>query len=204
MTLDVASAILKRRATKNFDAGHRMPAGDLDAILGLARRMPTAFNIQNWRFVAVSDPKLRQDIRKVAWDQPQVTDASVLLVLCADIKAWEKYPARYWENADSSVRDFMVGAIDQYYRGREDVQRDEGMRSCGMAAGAIMLLAESMGYATCPMDGFDFAAVGKLIKLPADHEIVMFVAVGKPASEPYPTGGILPADEIIFENTFGA
>lgn len=83
----------------------------------------------------------------------------------------------------------MVGAIDQYYRGREQVQRDEGMRSCGMAAGAIMLLAQSMGYATCPMDGSDFEAVGKLIHLPEDHEIVMFVALGKPAKDPYPTGG---------------
>ncbi|MFT9198939.1 nitroreductase family protein [Gluconobacter oxydans] len=203
MTLDVASAILKRRATKRFDAGYPMPAQDLETILGLARRMPTAFNIQNWRFVTVTDPDLRCEIRKVAWDQPQVTDASVLLILCADIKAWEKFPERYWANAAPATRDIMVGAIDQYYRGREQVQRDEGMRSCGMAAGAIMLLAESMGYGTCPMDGFDFDAVGKLIRLPEDHEIVMFVAIGKPAEAPYPTGGVLPSSEIIVTDRFG-
>lgn len=202
MGLDVAASILKRRATKVFDTAYQMPRADLETILGLARRMPTAFNIQNWRFLVVTDPGLRQQIRKVAWDQPQVTDASALLVLCADIRAWEKAPERYWENADRSVRDFMIGAIDQYYRGREQVQRDEGMRSCGMAAGAIMLLAESMGYATCPMDGFDFAAVGELIRLPSDHEIVMFVAIGKAAAAPYPTGGVMPEQEIIFANRF--
>lgn len=202
MTLDVASAILQRRATKVFDAEHRMQEQDLKTILGLARRMPTAFNIQNWRFVAVTDPELRGEIRKVAWDQPQVTDASVLLVLCADIKAWEKSPERYWENADPNTREVMVGAIEQYYRGREQVQHDEGMRSCGMAAGAIMILAESMGYATCPMDGFDFDAVGRLIHLPKDHEIVMFVAIGKAAQAPKPTGGILASTDIIFRNTF--
>lgn len=59
-------------------------------------------------------------------------------MLCADIKAWEKAPERYWENADRSVRDVMIGAIGQYYRGRVQVQRDEGARSCGMAAGVIM------------------------------------------------------------------
>lgn len=202
MTLDVASAILQRRATKVFDPGHRMTDAELDILLGLARRMPTAFNIQNWRFVAVTDPELRTKIRAVAWDQAQVTDSSVLLILCADIKAWEKSTTRYWENASPEVQQFMTGAIDQYYRGREQVQRDEGMRSCGMAAAAIMLQAESMGYGTCPMDGFDFDAVGKLINLPEDHEIVMFVAVGKCAKAPYPTGGIVPTDEIIFRNTF--
>jgi nitroreductase len=97
----------------------------------------------------------------------------------------------------------MGGAIDQYYRGCEQVRRDEGMRSCGMAAGAIMLVAESMGYATCPMAGFDFDAVGRLIRLPEDHEIVMFVAVGKAAQAPYPTGGILLSSEIIFTDRFG-
>ncbi|GAP25557.1 nitroreductase family protein [Gluconobacter japonicus] len=202
MTLDVSSAILQRRATKHFDAAHVMPEKDLETILGLARRMPTAFNIQNWRFVALKDPELRKQVRAVSWDQAQVTDASALIVLCADIKAWEKSPERYWENAPAAVREYMVGAIDQYYRGREQVQRDEGMRSCGMAAAAIMLVAESLGYGTCPMDGFDFDAVGKLINLPEDHEIVMFVAIGKAASAPKPSGGALPVSEIMIENRF--
>ncbi|MBS1081858.1 nitroreductase family protein, partial [Gluconobacter kondonii] len=114
MSLDVASAILQRRATKVFDPDHRMTDAELDTLLGLARRMPTAFNIQNWRFVAVTDPELRAKIRAVSWDQAQVTDSSVLLVLCADIKAWEKSTTRYWENASTEVQQFMTGAIDQY------------------------------------------------------------------------------------------
>ncbi|MFT9386793.1 nitroreductase family protein [Acetobacter sp.] len=204
MTLDVASAILNRRAIKQFDPAYALPDSDMEKILDLARRMPTAFNIQNWRFVVVKDPDLRRRIRAAAWDQPQVTDASVLLVLCADLKAWEKKPGRYWENAQPDIQAVMTAAIDQYYRGREQVQRDEGMRSCGMAAGAIMLLAQSMGYGTCPMDGFDFGAVGALINLPADHEIVMFVAIGKPAAPPKPTGGVLPRAELVLNDTFPA
>ena len=51
---------------------------------------PTAFNIQNWRFVRVTDPEQRKAIRAVAWDQAQVTDASELLVLCLDIKAGDE------------------------------------------------------------------------------------------------------------------
>ena len=50
-------------------------------------------------------------------------------------------------------------AIDQYYRGKDQVQRDEAMRSCGIAAQTLMLAAKSMGYDSCPMDGFDFDEV---------------------------------------------
>ena len=63
------------------------------------------------------------------------------------------------------------------------------MRSCGMAAMTIMLAAKEMGYDTCPMDGFDFDAVGKLLNLPADHIPTMFVVVGKPLKEASPGSG---------------
>ena len=47
----------------------------------------------------VKDPILRQLIRAEAWDQAPVTDASMLVVLCADLASWEKDPERYWRNA---------------------------------------------------------------------------------------------------------
>ena len=65
------------------------------------------------------------------------------------------------------------------------------MRSCGMAAQTIMLAAKSMGYDTCPMKGFDYEKVGKLLNLPDDHVIVMMILVGKAAKPPSIRGGQL-------------
>jgi nitroreductase len=59
-----------------------------------------------------------------------------------------------------------------------------------------------MGYDSCPMDGFNFQEVAKLIKLPDDHAIGLFVAVGKALTEAAPRSGQLALDEIILENTF--
>jgi nitroreductase len=165
-------------------------------------KAPTAFNIQNWRFVVVSDPELRKQIRGAAWDQAQVTDASLLVILCADLKAWEKDPASYWRNAPKPVQDFLVPAIRQYYTGNEQVQRDECMRSCGLAGQTLMLAATGMGYDSCPMDGFDFDAVGKLIHLPPDHVISFMIAVGKGTKEAWPRPGQLEHDQVVIRNTF--
>lgn len=200
--MDTLEAITTRRAVKRYDPNHHMSEEEVDQLLSLAILSPTAFNIQNWRFVVVRDPRLRQRIRDVAWDQAQVTDASLLIVLCADTKSWEKDPGRYWAGAPREVQDFLLPAIDQYYRGRESVQRDEAMRSCGIAAQTLMLAARALGYDSCPMDGFDYDAVGKLIHLPADHVVAMFVAVGKPAKEAWPRPGQLPLSEVVVENTF--
>lgn len=201
--MNVSTAIEKRRAIKAFDPDHRIGEAEIDRLMSLALLSPSAFNIQNWRFVLVRDPELRKQVRAVAWGQAQVTDASLLVVLTADLKAWEKNPARYWKNAPQPARDYLVPAIGQYYRGRDQVQRDEAMRSCGIAAMTLMLAAQEMGYDSCPMDGFDFDAVGKLVNLPEDHVISMFVAIGKGIREPMPRGGQLPMSEVVVQNRFG-
>lgn len=200
--MNVIDTIHARRSVKHYDATHRMSEEEIRTLLSTAMQAPTAFNIQHWRFVAVTDPDLRRQIRASAWDQAQVTDASLLIVLCADRDAWKKDPARYWRDAPEPVRDFLVPAIGAYYEGREQVQQDECMRSCGLAGMAIMLAAKEMGYDSCPMDGFDFDAVGKLIGLPEDHVISFMVAVGKGTQEPWPKPGQLPYEEVVIENRF--
>lgn len=200
--MNTFEAIAQRRAVKHYDTNHRMSEEEIERLLSLAVLAPTAYNIQNWRFVVVRDVELRRQIRATAWDQAQVTDASLFIILCADLKSWEKEPKRYWRKAPPEVSNFMVPAIDNYYRGRDQVQRDEAMRSCGIAAQTLMLASKSMGYDSCPMDGFDFNAVGKLINLPEDHVIAMFVAIGKGAKEASPRGGQLPIHEVVIQNKF--
>ena len=100
------------------------------------------------------------------------------------------------------MREFIVPAIHRYYEGLDQVQRDEAMRSCGIAAQTLMLAAHSMGYDSCPMDGFDFDTVAELINLPDDHTISLFVAVGKGLNEPAKPKDRLPLDEVVITDRF--
>jgi nitroreductase len=200
--MNVTEAIVKRRSIKVYDSQHKMSEDEIAKLMSLAMLSPTAFNIQNWRFVVVTDPVLRQQIRTVSWNQAQVEEASLLIVLTADLKSWAKQPERYWANAPKPVQDYLVPAIGNYYQGNEQAQRDEGMRSCGMAAQTIMLAAKEMGYDTCPMDGFDFDAVGKLLNLPTDHTPAMFVVVGKALEPARSRSGQLNMDEVVIYNKF--
>lgn len=200
--MKVSQAIENRRAIKAFDADHRMSEAEITQLFGLTKLAPTAFNIQNWRFVVLQDPQLRQQVRAAAWGQSQVTDASLLVVLTADLKAWEKQPQRYFRHAAPAVQDYILPMLDGYYRGKDQVQRDEAMRSCGMAAQTLMLAAQEMGYDSCPMDGFDFEAVAQLINLPSDHAIAMFVAIGKGTQPAHPRSGPLALSEIVLTDRF--
>lgn len=201
--MNVNDAIRQRRAIKQFDAGHVMSDAEQRTLLELAMQSPTAFNLQHWRFVVVADPAVRQQIRAAAWDQAQVTDASLLLVLCADLSVWQQ-PEPMWKKAPEQVQAIMVPMIDSYYNGKPQVQRDEAMRSCGIAAQTIMLAAKSLGYDTCPMDGFDFDAVSKIIALPAHHVITMMVVVGKKTQDVWPKPGQLDFDKVVIRDRFPA
>jgi nitroreductase len=200
--MELIDAIQSRRSHKVFDESHKLTPSEIDKLMKLAILSPTAFNIQHWRFIIITDQKLRQQIRKVSWDQSQVTDASLLIVLTGDLMAWNKDPKRYWKNAPEKVQDYLIPAIFDYYHGKPQIQRDEVMRSCGMAAMNLMLTAKDLGYDSCPMDGFDFEQVSKLLELPEDHIPAMFVAIGKSMQEPWPRPGQLTLEEIVKYNHF--
>lgn len=186
-----------RRSIKYFDPAHRIQKDEINALLKLALLSPTAFNIQHWRFTIVQNTELREKIKKISFNQSQVTDASLLIVITGDLDAWRKNPKKYWRNADENTQNMMSSMIHDFYHHKDEMQRDEVMRSCGMAAMTIMLAAKNMGYDTCPMDGFDFDAVTELLELPKNQIPVMFVAVGKKLKNAWPRGGQLKLNEVV-------
>ena len=201
--MNTTEAVYKRRAVKYFDANHTLTAEEERVLLNATIQAPTSFNIQHWRFVILRDPELRARIRtEFGNDQAQMTDASLLILFTADVKAWRKSPERYWVNAPKEVSELLVNWMGPFHEGRDWLQRDEAQRSIGIAMQTLMLVAKDMGYESCPMIGFDIDKVAKLISLPEDHIMGPMVAIGKGIKESWPKPGQLPLEEIVFENTF--
>lgn len=202
--MNVIEAIRKRRSVKQFDHEHQLTAEEERELFEAMIQAPTSFNIQHWRFVVLRDTELRAKIRKeLGNDQAQITDASLLVLFTADLKAWQKKPERYWANAPKEVADLLVGWMGPFHEGREWLQRDEAQRSIGMAMQTLMLAAQGLGYQSCPMIGFEIEEVAKLVNLPDDHVMGPMVAIGKGTKEPWPKPGQLPLEEIVVDNKFG-
>lgn len=200
--MDTIATIYARRAVKQYDPEHTMPDSDLTKILEAAIQSPTSFNIQHWRFVVIQDPELRAQVRANGNDQAQMTDASVLIAMTADTKAWQKSPERYWQHAPKEVADLLVNWMGPFHEGREWLQRDEAQRSIGMAMQTIMLAATAMGYQSCPMIGFEIEKVAELINLPDDHVMGPLIAIGKGTKAPWPKPGQLPLSEVVVTDRF--
>ena len=200
--MDTFDAIRQRRAVKHFDPDHEMSEAEITKLFEAVIQAPTSFNIQQWRFVLIREYELRKQVRKAAVDQAQVTDASLLVLLTADMRAWAKDPARYWRDAPPEVGRMLVDWMGPFYEGKEQLQRDEAMRSCGIAGQTLMLAAKAMGYDSCPMIGFDQQKVAELVRLPADHAIGFMIAVGKGVKPAWPKPGQLPLSEVLVLDRF--
>lgn len=200
--MDAIEAIRQRRAVKHFDPNHRLTSDELNLLLDVAAQAPSSFNIQHWRIVNVTDPALRVQLREAAFDQAQVTDASLLFVVCTDIKAWEKDPQRYWVNAPQEAQDILVPWIHPFYDGKDQLQRDEAMRSVGLILQTLMIGAKAMGYDSCPMIGFDIEKVGQLVNLPKDYAVGAMLVIGKGLTPAWPKPGFIPSSDMVVENRF--
>lgn len=200
--MNTLEAITARRSVKHYDPDFVIPETDINILLDHMIKSPTSYNIQHWRFVLVDDPALKTELCEAAWGQTQVKEASIVFVLCADTKAWEKDPERYWQNAPTDTKDMLVSMLTDFYKGKELLQRDEALRSVGIAAQTTMLTAKALGYDSCPMIGFDADAIAKLINLPEDHIVGMLLPVGKALESARPRGGQLPLSEVVVRNRF--
>ena len=200
--MDVFEAVSTRRAIKKFDPNHKMNSDDVKKLMEHVILSPTSYNQQNWRFVYVTDQDVKEKISESARGQAQPRDGSLVVILCGDMTAWKTEPLRYWKNHPTEKQELVKASLERKYSTDEQAQRDEAIRSCGMAAQTIMLAARHMELDSCPMVGFEYDELAKVINLPDNHLIVMMVVVGKRAEDAAQRGGQLPLNEVAFENSF--
>ena len=200
--MNTFDAIKTRRAIKKFDSNYKMTPEDVKSLMELAILAPTSYNQQNWRFVTVTNQEIKEKISVAARGQAQPKDGSLVIILTGNLDAWKEEPLRYWKNHPTEKQEYVKESLARKYTESPESRRDEAMRSCGFAGQTIMLAAKQMGLDSCPMVGFEYDELAKIIKLPENHMIVMMIVVGKAAEPALERGGQLPLEDVVFENSF--
>lgn len=156
MRNDFDKAMHFRHACKLFDSTKPMSNEDLTFILEAGRLSPSSFGMEQWQFFVIRDTAMRQAIQAVAWNQPQITTASVLIAVAYKKKV---------RSTDAYIRnEFIKFDYPDYllpmYAGLVDPRSDDVLecwssRQVYIAAGNMMTAAASIGIDSCPMEGFD-------------------------------------------------
>ena len=185
--LDVREAAEQRRSIRTFEPGP-IPREDLEEILDVARRAPSAFNVQPWRFVVVETPEVKERLAAAAYNQAQVASAPAVIVLYTDVAdALEHVDEVLHPGMDAAKRAGARQGILRAFASRSEAEREAwGAEQGNIALGYLLLAAEAHGYRTSPMLGFDPAAVKALLGLAEHVRIPALVAIGRGAEEGFP------------------
>lgn len=177
--LTVADAARARRSVRRYKPDP-IPAEDLREIIRVASLAPSAWNVQPWRFVIVEDPAVKAELREAARGQAQVTGAPAVIVLYSDMQdALDDPDAVLHPDIPAEQRPARAEGIRRAFANKSEAEREAwGAGQSYIALGFLLLAAQSMGYATSAMLGFDPEKVKRVLGLPAHVAIPAMVAIG--------------------------
>ena len=198
----IIAAIESRASANLFDADKALEPEQIEELARLATRAPTAYNLQNWRFIAVSTKDAKARLQAAAYGQAKVSEAAVTYIVCGKLPAHTVMEERLQPSVEAGFMPAeMIGAwakaVEDSYRDNPQKQRDEAVRTATLGAAFLMLAAQAHGLATGPMVGFDPAVVARGFGLAADEIPVMLVAVGHAREGNWPQKPRLPVSRVL-------
>jgi nitroreductase len=195
-------ALIEQRVSANrFDTSHVLPDAEIEKLVSLATRAPTAYNLQNWRFIAVRSPARKAQLRQLAYDQAKVSDAAVTFIVCGllpDHTSLHERLLPFVETGHMSMDallSWQEGAREKY--ADPQAARDEAVRSATLGAATLMYAAGAMGFVTSPMGGFDVTDVALAFGLKHSEVPVLLVPVGRAAPGNWPQKPRRPLSEVL-------
>ncbi len=194
--MNVLDALETRRSIKWFDPSHRLDDDELAQLIRPSLYAPTSFNLQHWRFIAVRDQAVQDELCAASWGQRQVADCAVDIVIVSKVPAHED-AAAVWNDVPEPVKGRMVSLIEGFYGEDELLQRDEAVRSGGLVAMALVLRATEMGLDTCPMIGFDKHRFREILAIPDEFIITLLLCVGRGVAPPHPRSGRFELGDVV-------
>ena len=203
----ITELLLDRRATNSF-TDEEVPEEYLNAILELGAQAPSGYNLQPWRFVVVRGAENRQRLQKVAYNQPKVGQAPVVVIAVGMKEEWKARADEVFQEgvergagSPDTVEQYKQGAI-QFVSSMDQALWVN--RHTMIAFTTMMLVAEAYGFDTAPMEGFDAASVKREFGIPDEGEVCALLAIGRAAPPDKPYTGRFELERIVSAEKYGA
>lgn len=190
-----SQAMAFRHACKAFKPNKKIPTDEFKQILEFGRLSPSSFGMEQWRFVVIETPELREQLKEACWGQAQITDSShvvVILAKTASVKPNTDYVKQLF------VRRNMPDEALQLYLEKYAIHHETEInpimstyawsaKQCYIALANMMTGAASLGIDSCPIEGFSKKQVEQVLNIDTQqHEVAVLVTFGYRAGKQTP------------------
>lgn len=178
--LSVPDAAEQRHSIRKYLPGP-IPEADLREILRLVSLAPSASNLQPWRFVVVREPELKDRLHEAAFQQAQVKGAPAVFALYTDMaETLSELEAIVHPGLSPERRESTIAGLKTHFLAMSEDEREAWAYGQGhIALGYLVLAAQSLGYATSVMGGFEPEKVKQVLGLPAHVRLPALIAIGR-------------------------
>ena len=188
--MEFEKIVNERYATKLFD-GRKLSESKVNKLLDIIRYAPSSFNIQPWKVIVITDKTLKEKLSPASWNQAQITSCSHLLVFCAnkDIAGNINKLEKLMIDAGYNPKDVKnsIDMMKQFEKSLSDEQKlSWAHRQTYLALGNALNGAKSLGFDSCPMEGFDPASYSKILNLPDNLVPTALCPIGYAEDNPQP------------------
>jgi nitroreductase len=181
-----------RYAVKKFDSTRKISAPDLQTLEESLRLAPSSYGLQPWKFLIVQSPEVRKKLTSVSWNQPQIEDASHLVVVTHLKEMTEEYIDKYIhtisnvrgipENELQPFRDLMVNKVTKGPLSLN--QSNWTARQAYLAMASFLTVAALLKIDVCPMEGIVPEQYDEILELKeSPFETAAVLAVGYRAAD---------------------
>jgi nitroreductase len=163
-----------RYATKKFDPAKKIPPELWAGLEQSAVLAPSSYGLQPWKFIVVTSPEVRKQLHLVSYNQPQILDASHLVVFAAKNPPTPADAERFIAHTEQ-VRGLSVGSLHDYKkrilgslsRMTEKEALNWAARQTYIALGFFLSACALAGVDACPMEGFQGEKYDEVLGLSA-------------------------------------
>lgn len=151
-----------RYATKKFDKTKKIPQQEFNEIIESIRLSPSSFGLQPYKFLIIESEEVRKKLKPASWDQPQITDASHLIVFCTKTSIDKEYINEHLEllkrerNMSDEAVQWYSDRIMGFVNPLSDADLHNWMsRQTYIALGNLLTCCANKKIDACPIEGFE-------------------------------------------------
>jgi nitroreductase len=185
--MNFTDILAKRRSVNFFDPEAEVSDAQIRRIIEKAALTPSSFNLQPWNVMIFRDSADKHTLRKLAMDQPKVSEAPVVLAILGDRNGWQEGHPVVERNFKEMVaaggmkpeqHNWFINACKGLYGKNEETAQAFALKNAGFFAMSLMYAAADEGLDTHPMDGFDHDGVRSAFNIPDRFWVPLLLCVG--------------------------
>ncbi len=175
-----------RYATKKFDPSKKISEKDFKTLKDSLVLTPTSYGLQLLKFIVVQNQEVREKLKKVSWNQSQVTDCSHFIVFVArdsitakDIDKLIKRQSEVRDMPSQSLSGYREMMMNNLVLNPHPDPLNWNKKQTYIAMGFLLETAALLKIDSVPMEGLDPEAYDEILGLNGSgYKTAMAVALG--------------------------